>query len=92
MYLHLGKNTVISTKNIVGIFDIDRCTVSALARNYLTQAEKSGYIVNVCEELPRSFVVCSEANRSIVYISPLSPATILKRIQSGFPGTFEVKL
>lgn len=91
MYLHLGKDTVVSTENIIGVFDIDRCTVSVLARNYLTQAEKSGCVVNVSEELPRSFVVCREAQKNTVYISPLSPATILKRIQSGLSGAFEVK-
>lgn len=28
MYLHLGQDTVITTKSIIGIFDMDRCTVS----------------------------------------------------------------
>lgn len=91
MYLHLGKDTMISTQNIIGVFDLDRCTVSASARNYLTQAEKNKCVVNVSEELPRSFIVCREKQKNTVYISPLSPTTILKRIQSGLPGAFEVK-
>lgn len=82
MYLHLGKDTVVSTKNIIGIFDMDRCTVSGLARNYLTKAQQTGCIVNVSEELPRSFIVSLENNRNVVYISALSPSTLLKRIQS----------
>ena len=32
MYLHLGKDTVITTKSIIGIFDMDRCTVSKKTR------------------------------------------------------------
>lgn len=87
MYLHLGKDTVISTQNIIGVFDLDRCTVSSLARNYLTKAEKSGCVINVSEELPRSFVVCRESQKNIVYICPLSPSTILKRIQFGLSSS-----
>lgn len=84
MYLHLGKDTVITTKNIIGIFDMDRCTVSGLARNYLAAAEKAGSVVNVSEELPRSFIVYCENGRNAVYISQLSPATLLKRMNSVF--------
>ena len=40
MYLHLGQDTVITTKSIIGIFDMDRCTVSKKTRDYLTEAEK----------------------------------------------------
>ena len=36
MYLHLGQDTVITTKSIIGIFDMDRCTVSKKTRDYLT--------------------------------------------------------
>ena len=42
MYLHLGQDTVITTKSIIGIFDMDRCTVSKKTRDYLTEAEKKG--------------------------------------------------
>ena len=47
MYLHLGQDTVITTKSIIGIFDMDRCTVSKKTRDYLTEAEKKGNVVNV---------------------------------------------
>ena len=47
MYLHLGQDTVITTKSIIGIFDMDRCNVSKKKRDYLTAAEKKGNVVNV---------------------------------------------
>lgn len=40
MYLHLGQDTVITTETVIGIFDIDECTVSKKTRDYLTAAEK----------------------------------------------------
>lgn len=42
MYLHLGQDTVITTETVIGIFDMDECTVSKKTRDYLTAAEKRG--------------------------------------------------
>lgn len=79
MYLHLGQDTVITTKSIIGIFDIDRCTVSKKTRDYLTEAEKKGNVVNVSYELPKSFIICKENGKIMVYISQLSSKTLYKR-------------
>ncbi len=80
MYLHLGQNTVVRTASVVGIFDIENTSTSRLTRSYLSQAEKAGQVVNVSTELPKSFVVCREGKRTVVYISQISPATLKKRM------------
>lgn len=82
MYLHLGKNTVVKTKNIVGIFDMDTSTISKNTRDYLAKAEKSGRVINVSMELPKSFVVCRETDGIKVYISQISSQTLQKRKDS----------
>lgn len=83
MFLHLGQLTVIRTENILGIFDMDNTTVSKNTRDYLSLAEKHGEVVNVSTELPKSFVVClSEDGRKTVYISQLSAATLMKRMEA----------
>lgn len=80
MYLHLGQDTVIKMDEIVGIFDLETATVSKISRDYLARAQKSGQVVNVSLELPKSFVVCrDETSRLTVYISQISTATLLKR-------------
>lgn len=83
MYLHLGQDTVITTKSIIGIFDIDRCTVSKKTRDYLAEAEKRGAVVNVSYELPKSFIVCRGGGKTTVYISQLSSKTLFKRQKEG---------
>ena len=40
MYLHLGHDTVIKQKDILGIFDMDTATVSKNTRDYLSKKEK----------------------------------------------------
>lgn len=82
MYLHLGEKTVIRTEEILGIFDMDFTTVSKSTREFLSQAEKNGKVVNVSYELPKSFIVCIENNDYVVYISQISSQTLLKRINS----------
>ena len=86
MYLYLGETTVIPTKEIIGIFDMDNTTVSGPAgnhsRNFLRQAEKKGQVVNVSYQLPKSFVVTAQPGQpetGKVYVVQLSPATLLKR-------------
>ena len=81
MYLHLGQDVVVRTRDIVGIFDLDTSTVSKETRRYLTKAEQEGRAVTVSTELPKSFVVCAcqRTGRQIVYISQRSSSTLLKR-------------
>ncbi|MDR3551769.1 MAG: DUF370 domain-containing protein [Clostridia bacterium] len=82
MYLHIGHDTVIRHKDIVGIFDIDTASVSKQTRDYLAGAQKKGLVVNVTNELPKSFVVCTDRKQKAgytVYISQISSTTLLKR-------------
>ncbi len=78
MYLHLGQNTVITTREIVGFFDMDNTTVSKTTRDFLSQAEKNGRVKYVSYDLPKSFIVTKDQT---VYISPVSVATLMGRTQ-----------
>ena len=54
MFLHLGEDTVITDKNIIGIFDMDTSTVNKATRDYLNKAQKDGRVVYVNYDLPKS--------------------------------------
>ncbi len=84
MYLHLGQDTVVRKKDVLGIFDMDTATVSRHTRKYLNFAEKNGEVITITYELPKSFIVCtnSKEKHKKIYISQLSSTTLLKR--SGF--------
>lgn len=79
MYIYLGGNTVISTNDILGIFDMDTSTVNKATRDYLSNAEKNKKTVYVNFELPKSFVVC----RDKIYICPLNTSTLIKECRQG---------
>lgn len=79
MYLHLGEETVIRDENIIGIFDLEITSQSKITRNFLEHEEKQKNVVNVSEELPRSFIVCSEKGKNTTYISQISSQTLTRR-------------
>lgn len=88
MYLHLGENTAIRTKNVVAILDLDNVTVNKNGRNFFNTAQKQGNVVYVTDELPKSAVVCEDNGKKIVYISQLSPVTLQKRIKRRKPRKY----
>ncbi len=79
MYLHLGQEVLIRKSDIIGIFDLDKATVSKRSRMFLAAKEREGKVVYVTTDLPKSFIVCENGGESVVYISQISAQTLLKR-------------
>ena len=75
MFLYLGGDTTVLSDDVVGIFDIEECSVSRTTADFLNSSQKQGRIVNVSEEMPKSFIVTA----SKTYISNVSCNTINKR-------------
>ena len=83
MYLHLGNNVSVPTDDIIGIFDLDNASTARSTRSFLRTAEEEGMVTAVGGDLPKSLVVCCpRGSWQRVYISPLSPATLLGRLES----------
>ncbi len=79
MFIHLGNDVVVNSKNIVGIFDIENTTTGKNTSKILEKATKEKRVVTVSYEMPKSFVVCMENGREVIYISQISVATLRKR-------------
>lgn len=75
MYLYLGGDVAVRTKEIIGIFDMDTSTVNKATRDFLSKAEKEKRVIYVNYELPKSFVVCEDK----IYVCPFNTSTLLKR-------------
>lgn len=80
MYLHLGEKTTVLDSEVLGVFDMDTTTVMKSTRQYLTNAQKTGKVVPVSYDLPKSFVITASGEDYTVYTSPVAPATLLKRV------------
>ncbi len=89
MFIHIGHDTVIIDKEIIGIFDMENTTVMKKTVDFLNSAEKKKQVKNVAPyELPKSFIVCKEPEGNVIYISPVSVGTILKRIEAAKKANF----
>lgn len=82
MYVHAGNGFVVSTRDIIGIFDMDNTTVSRLGRDFLPRAQKENEVVNATEELPKSYIVANRSGKSKVYISSFSSRVLSKRTKT----------
>ena len=82
MYLHLGNDVVVDMSTVVGIFDMDNTTVSHQTRNFLQTAQKNGIVIDVAEDLPKSFIVTESGGKTCVYISSLASRTLYGRAKS----------
>ncbi|MBQ9131185.1 MAG: DUF370 domain-containing protein [Clostridia bacterium] len=81
MYLHVGNNQNIRNRDIIGIFDADTATVSAITKKYIKEASNGGSVSFASEEIPKSFVLYRDRDGSYrVCFSQLSTASLLGRM------------
>ena len=78
MYLHLGQDYIVNTRDIIGIFDLENCSVGKRTREFLTHAEKEGAVVSLSDEIPKSFVI-TDFPYETVFLSPISAKTLQRR-------------
>lgn len=62
MYLHIGNGITVRKKDIIGIFDLDSSTVSAITKKYINKNEKEGNILYGDSDLPRTFILYENKN------------------------------
>lgn len=75
VFIHVGNGCILKNKDIIGVFDLDNATVMKTSREFINSEEKKGRIESVFEDIPRSFVVCSDKT----YLSSLNTASIIRR-------------
>ena len=82
MYLHVGNNKNIREKDILGIFDIDNCTVSSITRKFLSDAERASLVISAKDEIPKSFILYKENGKYKICFSQISSSALLGRTEN----------
>ncbi len=80
LFLYLGGDISVRSDDVVGIFDIEECSVSRVTAEYLNSCQKKGIVEYVSEDMPKSFIVTADKT----YISNVSHNTINKRSKNIF--------
>lgn len=75
---------MIRTKSIIGVFDMDTATMTGTTREFLRAAERSGRLVNIKEDIPKSFVLTDGGS---VFVSQISASALVGRAGDLFDRT-----
>ena len=61
MYLHLGQDFIVNTRDVIGVFDLDTATDAGqkakITDEFLRHAQQEGAVVDVSGSMPKSFVL-----------------------------------
>ncbi len=79
MFLHIGNDVVVRKDDLIAVFDMDNTTISKQSREFLAMAQKEGNVIDICDDLPKSYIVTNFEGQTRVYISSVSSQTIYKR-------------
>lgn len=80
MYLNIGGDMAVRDTAIIGIFDLDKTSISGRTREFLAAAEKEGQVVP-CDDLPKAFVLTAEYGMNRLYLTSLNTSTLEKRMK-----------
>ena len=82
MYLHLGQDFIVNTRDVIGVFDLDTATDAGqkakITDEFLRHAQQEGAVVDVSGSMPKSFVL-TDFPDDTVYITQISTAAIRNR-------------
>lgn len=78
MFLHLGENVVIPQKEIIAILDMESVN-SIDSDRFLRISDEDGFVKRINKENPKSIVLTERDKKSIIYLSPISSVTLVKR-------------
>ena len=79
MYINIGGDMAVRDRSLIGLFDLDGASLSKKTMELLKSAEEEGGLINVTEDVPKSFLLTEEYGMERVYFTQLSAATIEKR-------------
>lgn len=80
MYLHLGNGMVVNTSDIIAIMDLESTSHSIHTREFLKIVEEEGFVCNVTDDIPKSFIICEVKGQSVVYVTNISSKALAGRV------------
>ena len=89
MICHIGAGKLITSRDVIGIFDLDGRVTTQITSEFLKAADREGKTEFPGDDIPRSFVLTKEKNgRESIVLSRLSPTALTKRLDSVTSDTF----
>ena len=84
MYLSIGNDMAVRDKSIIGIFDLDTATVSAVGKRFINKMQNEGKVEYDDFDLPRSFVLADFGKDKRIYLSRISTQGLKLRFKENY--------
>ena len=78
MYLHIGNNKNLRTREMIGIFDLDTASTQPDTKELLKESENNALLIYAGYELPKSFIVTETGE---IYLSQFSARVLQLKAQ-----------
>jgi len=82
MYIHIGKDLVIKTEEVIGIFNLDYIKNTKEYKNFYKNMEEKKSLINISENQEKTFILVKGKKGNIGYITNISANTLSKRKKS----------
>ena len=81
-YINIGGTQIAAKEEILGIFDLDAASTKTDTKRFLSKCESEGHLIMVGNDIPKSFVLCTDGKRKeMVYMTQLSTTSIEGRFK-----------
>lgn len=80
MYLHIGKDIMIKTKNVIGIFDIESMEKTKEYQTIIDNLSQQKKLIDISEKMKKSLILVIENKKLKGYISNISSLTLYNRV------------
>ena len=81
MYVHIGKDVIINTNDIIAILDIESIEKKKNLEEILQNLKISDKIIDVSDENKKSLIIIQKNNETFGYITNISTTTLAKRAE-----------
>ncbi len=80
MYLHIGKDLSLNSKDIIGIFNIDYIKNTKEYKSMYKSLQEDGKILDISDDTNKSFILIEKNKDKKGFITKIGVNTITKRL------------
>lgn len=81
MYVHIGKELIIPSKEIITILDLEKMLKNRTLEEILKELKIENEIINIAEGNHKSLILVKKEEKIKGYISNISSTTLARRMQ-----------
>ncbi len=81
MYVHIGKELIIPSKEIITILDLEKMLKNRTLEEILKELKIENEIINIAKGNNKSLILVKKEEKTKGYISNISSTTLARRMQ-----------